>query len=228
MRRVVQSVAAMTAMLVLPAAAREILQECRLVEDMSSLPVAIRSAVEKQRPAAVRVCKQVDFSTETYHAVGPVELLDDVCQFTYTSLPPEQQSAAPYELRFMLPANGECPAPDPTRYIPAHNVSAEDFAAIAKLLRHMSSSKEGLAEALGELSDEQQQMPGLRAFQQQVQKTGRISVIRIVHPTSLFGLRSMFEIEIEGLVDKSQFYVLQVRKRLFGGLKVVGLERGNI
>lgn len=206
--------------------ADQVIEECRVIRGLQEgVPIAVRDYLQDHRNGAVRACRQIEFGTTTYYGLGPITKVDDVCSFAQSQIAPEVPQA-PAELRFMARAKGACLQHESEQYVPVHNVSEKDFAAIMELLHQLSASDDAFSSALTRLPAEQRNSSDLAELIRSMEQAGYAPVVRIAQTETFLGLWSSFDVELDVPGDESRFYVFRIQK-LFGHWAIVELGFGN-
>src|SRR6185503_11854645 len=117
-----------------PCLADRVRQECRTAAAADSdVPGSVRGYMDRNPGAVLRVCKQLDLNTASYYARGPISKSGEICSFAQSRIEPERGEPSS-TLQYMVRSKGPCPAYESARYVPAHNTTETDFAALAKFL----------------------------------------------------------------------------------------------
>ena len=200
-------------------------QRCEIVS--SSAAGAPRAVVEyaiSNKESAIKRCVQIDLKTETYFTLGPIRKAGDICYFSQDQLYPPL-AEAPAKLQLMARVNNECPNRQSLRYIPAHDVSATQFAGIITYLQDFSSSENSFQHAVSGLSPEQRGAASASSLLQEIRRGGQLSLTRVSGTRQGLGLWSSFDLYISDPYDADKFHVLTVRD-LFGRLKLTEISIG--
>lgn len=208
-----------------PCVADRVRQECRMVATAESdAPNWVREYMNRNPDAALRVCKQIDFNTASYYARGPITQVGEICRFTQS--PIQLASEAPSStLKYMVRNKGVCPPYESSRYVPAHNTTEANFAALAEFLDEIGSSDQAFSSALTDLPTDQLHYADVADVRAQVTRIGHLPTLAVAEFPGVFNLWSVFEIDLKSTTE-DVFYVLKVR-RLFGHFSVVELRKAN-
>lgn len=195
-------------------------QTCETIATTEA-PESLRGAIQQLKPAAIRVCKQIDYNTETYSALGPIAPLSNgVCHYFETVIGPQR---ARVRTEFMVRASARCPSQTSGDYVAVDFVSVSDFVAITDLLGQITASPEAFTKAFSALQSDRLGSREFKSFEQYVNQKHHIKVLRISRMSNFIGLFSMFDVLIEKPGDASARYALRVRK-LFGWLSIVDID----
>jgi hypothetical protein len=208
-----------------PCLADRVRQECRTAAAADSdVPGSVRGYMDRNPGAVLRVCKQLDLNTASYYARGPISKSGEICSFAQSRIEPERGEPSS-TLQYMVRSKGLCPAYESARYVPAHNTTETDFAALAKFLDELAASGDAFSSALADLSSDQPHYADVADVRAQIVRLGYLPTLSVAEFPGVLNLWSVFEVDLKSATD-DVFYVLRVR-RLFGHFSVISLQKAN-
>jgi hypothetical protein len=209
-----------------PAVADRVLQECQTVESSSpTIPALVRDYMRSNSQTVIRLCKQIDFGTETYDALGAVTKTGDVCRYTRVQISPLAGDATEPS-QYLAWAPSACPRHESPRYVLAANISQTDFVSIYRFFEHIASSPQAFSSAIADLPDAQQESAELSSLGRQINRTGGVRILRVFQWQSFLGIRSVFQVDIADADNDASFYAFRVRD-LFGELSLMEFSKGH-
>jgi hypothetical protein len=125
----------------------------------------------------------------------------------------------------MARAGAQCPSQTSGNYVAVDLVSASDFVAITDLLRRIESSPDASNTVFSAISNSRLRSPEFVSFERFVRQNKSASAWRISRRPGFLNLYSTFDVMVGKPDDPSGFYVLKMRKFLWGQVEIVDVER---